>query len=129
MSLVGLLTGPPGTVNPREVFGYFHRDSLEAVRVGRWKLHLWRDGEEQSALYDVSTDLGETQDAAAEHADAVAHLHEVADRLRVELGDARLGIVGTGVRPIGRVTDPKPLTQYDPSHPYLIAEYDISDRG
>ena len=35
-----------------------------------------------------------------------------------------MGIEGRGVRPIGRVDDPKPLTVYDPDHPYMVAEYD-----
>jgi arylsulfatase A len=45
------------------------------------------------------------------------------------LGDARLGVTGADVRPIGRVDHPSPLTTYDPSHPYYAAEYDLPDRG
>ena len=46
-------------------------------------------------------------------------------RARASLGDARLGISGADVRPIGRVTDAVPLTTYDPAHPYYAAEYDL----
>ena len=129
VDLSGLLTGTPDTPDPRWCFGYFHRDSLEALRVGRWKLHLWRDGREIDLLYDVAADPGETVDHFAEQPEVVQTLRGFADRLRAALGDARLGIDGTGVRPIGRLADPRPLTEYDRDYPYLIAEYDLSDRG
>ena len=32
-------------------------------------------------------------------------------------------------RPSGRVTNPVTLTEYDPEHPYIIAMYDLKDRG
>ena len=128
-SLVDLLTGPPGAPSPRTELGYWHRDSLEAVRVDRWKLHLWRDGQEVSGLYDVVDDPGETRDRSAEQPQVLEVLRSAAERLRAELGDARLGVVGSGCRPIGRIDDPRPLTTYDPEHPYLVAEYDLSDRG
>jgi arylsulfatase A-like enzyme len=129
LSLVPLLTGPPGTPTPRREFGSWHRDCLEAVRVGPWKLHLWREGAELAELYDLSTDPGETRNLHAERPDVVTALHRVAARLRAELGDARLGIAGTGCRPVGRVPDPRPLTTFDPTSPYLVAEYDLADRG
>jgi hypothetical protein len=31
---------------------------------------------------------------------------------------------GKNRRPKGRVENPKPLTEYDPEHPYIIAMYD-----
>lgn len=129
VSLAPLLTGPPAAASPRDELGYFHRDTLEAVRAGRWKLHLWRDGRQAAALYDVVDDPGETRDRYGEQPAVVARLLEVAARLRAELGDARSGTVGSGCRPIGRVSDPRPLTTYDPHHPYLVAEYDLADRG
>jgi hypothetical protein len=49
--------------------------------------------------------------------------------MRHELGDARLGVVGTAVRPRGEVHDPTTLTTFDPDHPYFMAEYDLTDRG
>jgi hypothetical protein len=27
------------------------------------------------------------------------------------------------------VPDPKPLTEYDPDHPYIVAIYDLEDAG
>ncbi len=129
LSLTGMLTGPPGTASPRAEFGYFHRDSLEAVRVGRWKLHLRHGDEQATELFDVVSDPGETHDRTNDHPEVVRVLQEAASRLRADFGDARLGITGSQCRPIGRADDPHPLTTYDPDHPYLIAEYDLADRG
>ena len=114
---------------PREAFWYYWMNDLHAVRAGRWKLHVARDGAAVSELYDVVTDPGESHDRAAERPDEVARLAAVADRARASLGDARLGISGADVRPIGRVTDAVPLTTYDPAHPYYAAEYDLPQRG
>ena len=102
---------------------------LEAVRSGRWKLHFSKKGTEQRELYDLDADIGETTDVIDLHPDVVARLDALAEACRHDLGDARLERSGTGVRPIGRVDDPAPLTEYDPDHPYVVAEYDLADRG
>lgn len=127
MSLVDMLVAGAGS--PRDEFGYFHRDTLEAVRVGPWKLHLSRGGQELTELYDVAADPSESRDRAAERPEVVTQLREVAQRLRAELGDSRLGVAGTGCRPVGRVAEPRPLTVHDPAYPYVMAEYDLADRG
>ncbi|MCB0971997.1 MAG: Cerebroside-sulfatase, partial [Acidimicrobiales bacterium] len=77
----------------------------------------------------LDADVGETTDVADRHPEVVARLTEAAERYRHDLGDARLGIAGAGVRPSGRVAHPVPLTTYDPDHPYVVAEYDLPDRG
>ena len=61
--------------------------------------------------------------------EVVAELNKAADAYRHLLGDDRVGVKGIQVRPIGRVENPQRLTQYDPNHPYVIAEYDLPDRG
>ena len=66
----------------------------------------------------------------AERPDEVARLDARRRRRPARsLGDARLGLAGADVRPIGRVADPVPLTTYDPAHPYYEAEYDLPARG
>jgi arylsulfatase A len=115
--------------SPHEAFWYYRGDDLEAVRAGRWKLHVARAGESVEELYDLVADVGETVDRAADEPDVVAELRRHADAARAELGDGRLGLVGAGVRPVGEVDDPAPLTTYDPTHPYFLAEYDLPDRG
>jgi len=115
--------------SPHDAFFYYRMDDLEAVRSGRWKLHLAKRGKERRELYDLADDIGETTDVLDDHPEVVARLDALAEQVRVTLGDARLDRMGSEVRPIGRVDDPKPLTEYDPDHPYVIAEYDLPDRG
>ena len=115
--------------SPHEAFAFYAMDDLCAVRLGRWKLHVARDGQPVRELYDLSTDPGESTDVAEDRPDVVERLSATADEFRGELGDARLGVVGAGVRPIGRVGEGRTLTTYDATHPYYAAEYDLPDRG
>jgi arylsulfatase A-like enzyme len=116
-------------VSPHEVFFYYLRNDLEAVRAGRWKLHVAKHGKPCSLLFDLDADPAETADVYADHPDVVADIEAHAERARESLGDARLGRVGADVRPIGRVDDARPLATFDPEHPGIVAEYDLSDWG
>jgi arylsulfatase A-like enzyme len=49
-----------------------------ALRMGKWK--ALGDGKGNCQLYDLSTDVGETRDVAAEHADVVANMKAIADK-------------------------------------------------
>ncbi len=51
------------------------------------------------------------------------------DACRDDLGDEATGAKGKNVRPIGHVDNPDTLTHLDPEHPYIIAMYDLKDRG
>lgn len=115
--------------SPHDAFFYYWMNDLEAVRAGRWKLHFAKRGEEHRALFDLDADIGETTDVSGDHPDVVAELEALADHARATLGDARLERTGSEVRPIGTVENPAPLTTYDPEHPYVVAEYDLADRG
>lgn len=87
---------------------YYLRVHLQAVRQGRWKLHLPRDKEpaaaapfsrnnhiapadrigfEQPFLVDLQNDLGETTDVSAQHPDVVNRLLAMAESMRSDLGD------------------------------------------
>ena len=115
--------------SPHDAFFYYWMNDLEAVRVGRWKLHLAKYTRSVNELYDLVADVGETDDRYADEPEVVARLLEVAEQARASLGDALTDRVGADVRPIGRVAEASPLTTYDPSHPYYVAEYDLPDRG
>jgi arylsulfatase A-like enzyme len=115
--------------SPHEAFFYYFMDDLEAVRCGSWKLHLSKHGEAVTELYDLEHDAAESTNLYGHRPDVVADLERHADRARISLGDARLGIAGDDRRAVGRVEHPKPLTTFDPEHPYYMAEYDLSDRG
>jgi hypothetical protein len=54
------------------------------------------------ALYNLESDIGETENVAAEHPEIVAHLKELADQMREDLGDSRTKQQGSGVRPAGQ---------------------------
>ncbi|MCD4825180.1 MAG: sulfatase-like hydrolase/transferase, partial [Phycisphaerae bacterium] len=105
--------------SPHDVFYYYYERELQAIRVQDWKLHL-SSGE----LYNLREDVGETIDVAAKHPNVVQDIRQRANACRHDLGDSLQGVAGKNVRPCGQVTTPKPLTTYDPNHPYMIAMYD-----
>jgi arylsulfatase A len=100
-----LLTGTSDSRSPHESFLYYRGLKLEAVRSGPWKLHL-QGGE----LYNLDTDLGESDDVAAENPGVVKRLQALAESTRGDLG---LDGIGPGCRPLGRVADPQPLIGRD----------------
>ena len=94
--------------NPRDHFVYYYdANSLKAVRQGKWKLvfpHLsqtylgttrgndgfpgiYKSVPVPLALYDLSTDPGETFDLASQHPDLVEALSALAEQYRKTLGD------------------------------------------
>lgn len=114
--------------SPRKLFAYYNANSLHALRRGEWKLHFYRkaDGEVKE-LYNLKEDVGEKNNLYTAHPGIVAELNALADDIRRDLGDDRLAVKGGGVREKGVAKDPRPLTQYDPDHPYMIAMYDLAD--
>jgi arylsulfatase A-like enzyme len=108
---------------------------LDGVRAGRWKLVVKRDAQGQPiigeyALYDLEKDVGETLDLADRHPDVVSDLKARMQVCREDLGDKWTGTPpGAACRPLGRVTNPRPLTTYAPDAPYIMAEYDLEDCG
>ena len=118
-----------GAGDPDRVFAYFRANALAAVRRGRWKLHVARGDETVEELHDLVDDVGETTDVASEQPGVVTELVAIAESIRADLGDDRIGIDGPGRRTAGVVADPSPLTTYDPDHPYYAHEYDLIDRG
>ncbi len=125
-ALIGL-EGPP--VDDDRSFFYIAGANIEAVRVGRWKLHVRKGGGEILELYDLDADIGEASDVSAAHPDVTAELLTRIEAGRADLGDQASGIIGAGTRPIGRVDDPVTLSDVDPNDPATLAEYDLPYRG
>lgn len=121
-SILDLWRAPARTGTPHDAFAYYFKEELQAVRRGQWKLHV-RSGE----LYDLAADVSETTDRRAQAPEVVAELERYAAGFRADLGDTATGVVGRGCRPPGQVADPRPLTAYDPAHPYVVALYDIDN--
>lgn len=78
---------------------------LEAVRSGHWKLEM-----KSGKLYDLKNDIGESKDVAAKNPEMVKKLQAYAEEARADLGD---GNEGPGCRPLGKVTNPKPIIDHD----------------
>ncbi len=117
-----LLRGEANAKSPHEAFFFYWGDGLHAVRSGDWKLHFphdyrsldgkpgGKDGKPAPyvqkhtdlALYNLSEDIGETQNVADEHADVVARLTKLADGMREQLGDSLTKTKGQANRPPGR---------------------------
>jgi arylsulfatase A len=91
-----------GDQSGHDVFHYYLGFNLQAVRSGPWKLHLGKD-----ELYNLDSDIGETENVAKEHSDIVSKLKQYADKMRADLGDKTAD--APGVRSLGRVSDPLPL--------------------
>jgi arylsulfatase A len=128
-----LFTGQKDAKNPHDVyffygvpFGGWTGAELESVRTPEWKLivpHTYRTlgghkpgmdgwpGEYVKArilvpeLYNMSTDIEENQNVAAQHPDIVRKMMEMAEQCRVDLGDTTLNRKGAGVREPGGVKE------------------------
>jgi len=111
-----LMVGDVEANSPYEAFYYYYVGQLQAVRSGRWKLHLPLEAQlrnsrsdttaSEAELYDLRTDVGEAKNVAGEHPDIVRRLLALAEKARVDLGD--VDQPGTHQRPAGVVVDPTP---------------------
>lgn len=137
----------------REYFCYYLGNALEAVRWNKWKLHLSKpkgvgiagdihdnaecmdlsrniDHDVQiSELYDLEKDPAEQNNIFAENPEIVEKIMAYVQTVREDIGDTTVGAEGKNRRPIGKVENAKPLTEYDENHPYIIAMYDKTDAG
>jgi arylsulfatase A len=128
-SLLPLMLSGGATSSPHDVFFYYWGNALEAVRDRQWKLHVRKGDAAIRELYDLAADPGEARNLYDAQPEVVARLTDRLEACRQDLGDAARGIEGRHVRPIGRVEHPDTLTHFDPNHPYLMALYDLQERG
>ena len=102
-SIWPLWQGKPIARNLREAHYYFQMDELQAVRQGRWKLHLphtyetvpvgGKDGTRGASavgtiglsLFDLESDPNETKNVAEQHPEMVEKLKKMAETFRAEL--------------------------------------------
>ena len=106
--------------NPEDVFLFFNSGELQAIRQGRWKLHLphpyrslkenpGRDGIPgvyvqkfiDTALFDLESDISEQHDISSDHLNIVLRLKTLAQQARKNLGDHITQTKGLQVRPPG----------------------------
>lgn len=97
-----VLFGDAGAKSPYQAFYYYRYERLQAVRNGKWKLHVFRpESGETTLLYNLEDDIGETTDVSAKHPDVVKELQRLANIARHQLGDVVTGRIGKDLRPIG----------------------------
>ncbi|MEM7032723.1 MAG: sulfatase [Chloroflexota bacterium] len=114
---------------PRDTFFYYLQNNIEAVRSGKWKLHVYKRDHAINELYDLEADVGETNNVYDQHPDIVQALMDKIEACRRDIGDDASGVKGENIRPKGHVDNPVTLTNFDPEHPYFVAMYDLKDRG
>ncbi|MHC4087582.1 MAG: sulfatase-like hydrolase/transferase, partial [Planctomycetota bacterium] len=118
-----LMSGRRRATSPHEALFYYRGWALEAVRSGKWKLHLphgyrtlagrpggtggiptrYEQGKIGMALFDLKNDIGEQNDVSAKHPEVVKRLLSLVDRMREDIGDSSKKMTGKGRRPPGRI--------------------------
>ena len=93
-----LMSGREGAKSPHKAFYFYRGTGLRAVRSGEWKLHIGGGGRKQKqddkkpalSLYNLSKDIGETTDVAAENEKIVQRMYKRAQSFDKALkADAR----------------------------------------
>jgi arylsulfatase A len=107
-----LWAGRPGAKSPHKVFYYYMINQLQAVRSGKWKLHLplkkmrGKVVNRPLKLIDLGKDPQEADNLSQEHPDIVRKIMSLAEKARLDLGD--LDRPGAGRRLAGYVDRPTP---------------------
>jgi arylsulfatase len=123
MDIWPLLSAEPGAKSPHDALYFYWLNRLDAVRSGRWKLHLPHDfthpdppgGDSQPgklttqkidlALFDLENDIAESHNVADRHPEVVEQLLKYAEAARADLGDTATNGKGSGVREPGRLPE------------------------
>jgi arylsulfatase A len=118
-----ILTGHAADFDGYEAFFFYRAGRLEAVRSGKWKLHVphefvtpaevGHDGQPGKydrrdvglELYDLEEDPGETIDVSDRHPEVVGRLSGYVEKARAEIGDYITGSTGSLARPPARVEE------------------------
>ncbi len=122
-NILPLVKGEAGAKSPHEAYYFFYGRELQAVRMGKWKLHFphgyrtlggrkggtggkpvnYDRADIKLSLFNLESDIGEANNVAAENPEVVKRMEQIASKMRDELGDSRLKIKGNGVREPGRI--------------------------
>ncbi|MGI6417881.1 MAG: sulfatase [Thermoguttaceae bacterium] len=120
-----LVAGQPGAASPHEAYYFYYGNELQAVRMGKWKLHFphgyrtlsgrkggtggtpvpYDNARIELALFDLENDVGETADVKDRHPEVVAAIQKLASAMREDLGDSARKIKGAGNRLAGQLVE------------------------
>ncbi|MBP7569503.1 MAG: hypothetical protein KBA95_05545 [Acidobacteria bacterium] len=116
--VIPLLRDPERGRTPYDTFLYYYMGQLQAVRAGRWKLHLplaskrhgWHQPpyEERGQLYDLDSDVSEQVNLFDARPDVVSRLSALAAAAAADIGNENRD--GRRQRPAGWVERARPLT-------------------
>ena len=119
-----LIAGEPGAKSPHEAYYFYYDRQLQAIRMGKWKMHFphkyrtlsgrkggtggipvkYDQAKIGISLFDMEKDPGETTDLAKENPEVVAKIKKLGDAMRADLGDEnRKKYPGPGRREPGRL--------------------------
>jgi len=139
MDLSDLILGV-SSKSKREEFFYYLHNTLQAARVGDWKLHVVKPGPPSATdgqskdiavteLYNLKDDPSESRNVYDLHPNIVADILQRIERCRADIGDDFTNKIGANIRRVGSVDNPVPLTVYNEHHPYIISLYDKTESG
>jgi len=106
-----LISSQPDATSPYDAFYYYNVWKLEAIRNGKWKLHLphkyfsmvtpgkdgypgiseWKNID--LSLFDLENDPGELKDVSSEHPEIVENMLRFCQYTRNDIGDAEKKVV------------------------------------
>ena len=135
-----LISAQAGAKSPHEAYFFYWGRELQAVRMGKWKLHFphgyrtlggkpggtggkpaeYEPAKIPLSLFDLEKDVGETTNVADQHPQIVAKIKELADRMRADLGDSATKQPGPGAREPGRLEPGDLRFNWKPGQPIQI---------
>jgi len=118
-----IVEGAEGGESPQEAYYFYYGSELQAMRMGKWKLHFphgyrtmagkpgGRGGIPTDysaariglALFDLEGDVGERKDVKDAHPEVVERMQALAAGIRGELGDSLTKVKGRGLRMAGQL--------------------------
>ena len=121
--IMPLLKGIPGAASPQEAYFMYYGRELQAMRMGKWKLHFphryrtmagrpggsggiptdYSQAKIGLALFDLSSDIGETTDVKDDYPEVLKKMQDLADDMRTDLGDSLTKVDGEGLRSPGKL--------------------------
>ena len=121
--IMPLLKGIPGAASPQEAYFMYYGRELQAMRMGKWKLHFphryrtmagrpggtdgiptdYSQAKIGLALFDLSKDIGETTDVKDDYPEVLKKMQDLADDMRTDLGDSLTKVDGEGLRSPGKL--------------------------